>query len=70
MTHAPKFWAEKITTEEQKKIFWALVIDWGFTGETAYCRINAHTQGENKHADARANIAISEKSREQRSRMA
>lgn len=37
MTHAPKFWARQIPKELQYR-FWAL-IDYGFGGETAYCRV-------------------------------
>ena len=37
MTHAPKFWAEKLP-KDLKGAFWAL-INFGFSGETAYCRV-------------------------------
>ena len=36
MTHAPKFWADKLTTAQQLKTFWNLVTEWHFSGETAY----------------------------------
>lgn len=38
MSHAPIFWAKKLT-KEQQLVFWNLVNEWGFFGETAYCRI-------------------------------
>lgn len=41
MTHAPKFWADKLPAN-QRPIFWSFVngLDGmrGFDGETAYCR--------------------------------
>ena len=37
MTNAPIFWARKLTTDQQI-VFWHLVTEWGFSGETAYCR--------------------------------
>lgn len=37
MTHAPKFWAGKLDHSWQG-LFWSL-IEQGFGGETAYCRI-------------------------------
>jgi len=36
MTHAPKFFAAKLTTDEQRTVFWCLVTEWRFSGETAY----------------------------------
>jgi hypothetical protein len=36
MTHAPKFWADKLTTPAQRTVFWCLVTEWAFSGETAY----------------------------------
>jgi hypothetical protein len=38
MMHAPSFWAAKLPKDRQP-LFWALVTEWGFTGETAYCRV-------------------------------
>lgn len=37
MTHAPKFWAAKLS-RELHGAFWGL-IESGFSGETAYCRV-------------------------------
>ena len=41
MAHAPKFWAAKLPHELQGE-FWGL-IEFGFNGETAYCRVLAGT---------------------------
>ena len=38
MTHAPKFWAEKLP-ESLRAYFWTLVTEWHFSGETAYFRV-------------------------------
>ena len=35
MAPAPKFWAVKLTAA-QRIVFWNLVVEWGFSGETAY----------------------------------
>ena len=43
MNHAPKFWAAKLPADRQP-LFWSL-IDSGFCGETAYCRVLARTYG-------------------------
>ena len=38
MTHAPRFWADKLPDDSRVRAdFWALV-DIGYGGETAYCR--------------------------------
>ena len=37
MTHAPKFWAAKLPVQ-LVPLFWSLV-EFGFGGETAYCRV-------------------------------
>lgn len=42
MSHAPKFFADKLPAS-QRVLFWNLVTEWGFTGETAYCRIVSGT---------------------------
>lgn len=42
MNHAPKFFADKLPAS-QRVLFWNLVTEWGFTGETAYCRIVSGT---------------------------
>lgn len=39
MTHAPKFWADKLP-EDKRDEFWELV-KLGFSGETAFCRLCA-----------------------------
>lgn len=39
MNHAPHFFAAKLSSREQEIVFWNLVIEWGFSGETAYCRV-------------------------------
>ena len=38
MNQAPHFWAAKLTTRDQLITFWNLIREWGFSGETAYCR--------------------------------
>jgi hypothetical protein len=50
MTHAPKFWAAKLPTNKLTT-FWNLVTEWGFDGETAYCRV---MDGTYTHPVARA----------------
>jgi hypothetical protein len=42
MTHAPKFWADKLPADMRAE-FWSLVNDYGFSGETAYHRVKAGT---------------------------
>ena len=37
MTHAPKFWENKLPQDKRGE-FWGL-IELGFGGETAYCRV-------------------------------
>lgn len=37
MNQAPKFFADQLKTEDQKLVFWHLIVDWRFSGETAYC---------------------------------
>jgi hypothetical protein len=50
MSQAPKFFAAKLNAEQQL-VFWNLVNEWGFSGETAYCRI---VDGVYTYACARA----------------
>ena len=38
MTHAPKFWADKLP-DNLRSTFWDM-INHGYTGETAYCRLS------------------------------
>jgi len=35
MTHAPKFWAEKLHADQRGE-FWSLVTEFNFSGESAY----------------------------------
>jgi hypothetical protein len=37
MSQAPIYWANKLT-QRQQNTFWHLITEWGFSGETAYCR--------------------------------
>lgn len=41
MTHAPSFWAAKLP-KDLVPLFWCLV-EYGFGGETAYCRVLSGT---------------------------
>ena len=43
MSAAPKFWADKLD-KEQQVTFWHLVNEWGFSGETAFCRTRSGAQ--------------------------
>ena len=45
MTHAPTFWSDKLPADRRGE-FWGL-IDLGFGGETAYCRVTARRDCHN-----------------------
>lgn len=43
MTHSTDYWATKLP-EDRRYMFW-LLIDWGFSGESAYQRTISRTYG-------------------------
>lgn len=39
MTHADTFWADKLSTVDQKAAFWYWVDHWKFSGESAFNKV-------------------------------
>jgi hypothetical protein len=39
MNQPDSFFAAQLTTPQQLKDFWVLAKDWGYSGESAFCKI-------------------------------